>query len=552
MARDEINRRDFLKFTGMTLGASLAGPVLAPRVARAAARSGPVEKVSLITCDASFDPVRPEMGRVISRAAKEIGWAIDLNTMNYNQGIQQVVMEHNFDMFIVRLTGQSNRIDPNLFLYKLNDSSQYYKGGWNWCGFSNPQVDRLVSAQQTEMDLEKRRQTVLDAQQAIFEQHPHSAIIYPGMTQAYRSDRLRGLVPMMGEGIGSFWSDVNVETISGDPYVRTGATVTLKSLNPLAVNDANEFKELRMIYDRLAEIGPDGKVRLWAAKTIDVVDPKTIDITLKEGMKFHDGRPVTAEDIKFTFDYHRKWNAPYFAETLKRLADVKVTGPLKLRVALTEPYAPLGSNLFASIFILPKHIWQDIPQKAGVDDALKYANPKPIGSGPFTFDHWYRGSELKVSAFKEHHNPPKCAGILRITYGSHDAMAAAIERGECDRTRYILQPSLMQNLSHVPHVVAKAYPSHGFYQLAYHDTRPPFTDPAFRKALEYIIPKEVIKAAVMSGYADIGASVIAPVNKFWHNPAVKPYPHDPKKARDTLAAAGYTWDGDGRLHYPKS
>lgn len=552
MAGDDLKRRDFLKYTGAALGASMAGSLFAPGTAYAATPGGPVRRVSLTTADASFDPVRPEMGRVISRAAKDIGWAIDLNAENYNQGIQQVIMEHKFDMFIVRLTGQANRIDPNVFLYKLNDSSQYYKGGWNWCGFSNPQVDHLVRAQQTQMNIEKRREIVLEAQKAVFEHHPHSAIIYPGMTQAYRSDRLRGLVPMMGEGIGSFWSDVNVETISGDPYVRTGATVTLKSLNPLAANDANEFKELRMIYDRLAEIGPDGKVKLWAAKSIDVVDPTTIDIAIKPGMTFHDGKPVTARDIKFTFDYHKKWNAPYFVETLKRLASVTITGTHSLRIKLTSPYAPLGSNLFASIFILPEHIWKDIPEKAKVDDALKYPNSHPIGSGPFKFNHWYRGSELKVSAFKECHNPPKCAGILRITYGSNQAMAAAIQRGECDRTRYILEPSLMQNLAKVPHVVAKAYPSHGFYQLAYHDTEAPFSDPAFRKAFEYVIPKEVIRDAIMSGYAHIGASVIAPVNKFWHNPEVKPYPHDPTKARAILSAAGYTWDSSGRLHYPKA
>ena len=103
-------------------------------------------------------------------------------------------------------------------------------------------------------------------------------------------------------------------------------------------------------------------------------------------------------------------------------------------------------NFFCSIFILPQHIWKDIPEKAKVDDVLNFANEKPIGSGPFKFDYWDRGKELKVSANPDHFSAPKCAGIIRITYGSHDAMAAAIEAGECDRTRYILKPALVQDL----------------------------------------------------------------------------------------------------------
>ncbi|MBW2154989.1 MAG: twin-arginine translocation pathway signal protein, partial [Deltaproteobacteria bacterium] len=186
-----------------------------------------------------------------------------------------------------------------------------------------------------------------------------------------------------------------------------------------------------------------------------------------------------------------------------------------------------------------------------VDDPLNYPNEKPVGSGPFKFEYWDRGRELKLSAFKEHFNPPKCAGNLMIVYGSHDAMAVAIEKGECDRTRYILKPSLMEDLNKVKGCVGKSYPSHGFYDLSYHTRRPPMNDPAFRKAIAHVLPKELIKDAVLSGHATLGGSVIAPVNKFWHNASVKPFPTDIRIAKKILAQAGYTWDKRGKLHYPK-
>jgi peptide/nickel transport system substrate-binding protein len=208
------------------------------------------------------------------------------------------------------------------------------------------------------------------------------------------------------------------------------------------------------------------------------------------------------------------------------------------------------SNVLATIFLLPKHIWEGIPGRGNVDDPLKFSNEAPVGSGPFKFDHWRRGSELKVSAFREHFNPPKCAGIIRVVYGSHDALAAAIERGECDRSRYILSPALVDRLKNVKNVVAKGYPSHGLYHLAYNNRIKPFDDPAFRRALNLVMPRKMISELVLLGYADPGASVISPVNAFWHNPAIKVPGEDVKKARDILARAGYGWDGQGKLRSP--
>ena len=268
-------------------------------------------------------------------------------------------------------------------------------------------------------------------------------------------------------------------------------------------------------------------------------------------MKFHDGKEVTAEDVKFTLDYHQQWKAPFFVESLKNVASVETNGKYGVRIKLNEPYAPFIPNLLGAIFIIPKHVWQDIPDKVDVTDPLNYPNEKPIGSGPFKFDHWDRGRELKVSAFKEHFNAPKVEGIIRISYGSHDAMAAAIEKGECDRTRYILKPSLLLDLQKVKNVVAEGYPNHGFYTLSYHTRRPPLDDPDFRRALGYVIPRELIIEAILSGFGKPGGSVIAPANKFWHNPDIKANPEDFNKAKEILKAAGYTWDKKGKLHYPK-
>lgn len=542
MTRPSLNRREFLIRTGAAGLAATSGSL--STLLHAAGK--PVEPMSILTANASFDPVRPEMGRLISQACKGIGWDVKLAAEDYNLGITKVFTEQDFDMFIVRWTGRANRIDPETFIHM-----QHHKdGNYNKWGYNNARINELAEAQQIEMDAGKRQALVHEAQQVLYDDTARSPIVYPSMTNAYREDRLDGLVPMVGEGIGSFWSDINVSVKQGDGYVRTGQTAALKNLNPVAAVDSNEFKELRMIYDRLVQIAPDGSIQPWAAKSINIVDDTTVDIELREGMKFHDGKPVTIEDIKFTFEYHRQWKAPFFTSSLEKFDQIEITGPNSLRIRLTAPHAPLMINFFASIFILPQHIWKDIPENTDVDDVLNFANESPVGSGPFRFDYWDRGKELKVSANTEHFSAPKCAGIIRITYGSHDAMAAAIEAGECDRTRYILKPALVQDLDKVAGVAGKGYPSHGFYDLGYNHRRGPLADPAFRAAVDMIIPRDVIREVVMSGFAENGGSVIAPANEFWHNSAISATKTNVKDARARLEAAGYSWDGDGKLLYP--
>ena len=85
--------------------------------------------------------------------------------------------------------------------------------------------------------------------------------------------------------------------------------------------------------------------------------------------------------------------------------------------------------------------------------------------------------------------------------------------------------------------------------MSYNTRRAPFNDPVFRQAFQYVVPKDLIRDLVLGGHATAGGSVIAPVNKFWHNPAVKAPNQDFAKAKKILGDAGYTWKG-GKLHYP--
>jgi peptide/nickel transport system substrate-binding protein len=535
-----MDRRGFITSAAALAAASAGGLVRAqPRHAAVAGRS-------ILTCTAQFDPARPEIARLVAQACKSLGWDVQANPMDYNEGIQKVIMQHDFEMFLVFLPGTSIRIDPDFFIRGVHDSAEDKRGGFNWMGYHSAQLDTLATAQARLMKAGERRKPVVDAQSVIFADQPGTVLAYSQMTMAHRADKLSGLVPQLGEGIGGFWSDINMK-VTGDGYSRSGANADVKHLNPVAVADSTEFAELSILYDRLLRLDPDGKPVPWAASAVKLVDDRTIELTLRPGMRWHDGKPVTADDVKFSFDYHKQWKAPFFLTALNNVSSVDLPNASTVRIKLDNPSAPFFSNVLATMFIIPRHVWEGIAAKG---DPLRYANEQPVGSGPFKFDYWRRGTELKMSAFKAHFNAPKCAGIIRIVYGSQDALATAIANGECDRTRYILTPALVDRLKTVKNVVAKGYPSHGLYHLAYNNRIKPFDDPAFRQALNYVMPRQMISQLVLLGYADPGASIISPTNAAWHNPSVTVPPESVKTARALLAKAGYGWDGQGRLLSP--
>jgi len=265
MGKPNRKRRIIFQSLAVLLGFSLimtAGTVLA-----AGKPGAKVDAMQITTATATFDPVRPEAARIIAAAFQSLGWDVKANPIDYNQNVQKVIMEHDYDMWLVMLSGASLRIDPNIFIYKKHFSGEYKKGGWNWEGLNVPELDALAQGQQKEMDVNKRQQIVYQAQELIKQNQSMSVLANVQMTNAYRSDRIKNVVPMMGEGIGSFWTDINMEVVQGDGYVRNGNTSPIKNLNPVAAKDHLEFMELRMIYDRLFRIAPSGKAEPWAAES---------------------------------------------------------------------------------------------------------------------------------------------------------------------------------------------------------------------------------------------------------------------------------------------
>src|SRR5438067_1439090 len=127
-----MDRRDFVKGAGALAAAAASGMGHAQQAGAA------VPKRSILTATAQFDPARPEIARIVAQSCKSIGWEVEANPIDYNQGIQKVIMEHDFEMFLVALPGTAIRIDPDFFIRGVHHSSEHKRGGFNWMGYKNP------------------------------------------------------------------------------------------------------------------------------------------------------------------------------------------------------------------------------------------------------------------------------------------------------------------------------------------------------------------------------------------------------------------------------
>jgi len=302
---------------------------------------------------------------------------------------------------------------------------------------------------------------------------------------------------------------------------------------------------LRLIYDTFLKLNPDLKVVPWAAESWKVVNNTTVDLVLRKGMTFHDGKPVTIDDVKFTFDYMKDRKMAMYKQIYDQIEKTEVSSGNTLRIRLVRPYAPFITNSLVFAHILPRHIWEKI------SEPNQYPNENPIGSGPFKFGYWKRNQEYYLEANKEHFMPPKIDGIYRKVIPSMDGILGAYENKEIDTGNDRLNEEQADRLAKLSHITIVPTPNHGGYEMRADLEKKPFSDLAFRRAVSHLIPRKDYMALAFGKYGHAASNTfLHPQLKPWHNSKIPFDEFSVEKAKSILKTAGYTWDKDGFLHYP--
>jgi peptide/nickel transport system substrate-binding protein len=547
-----MTRREFLASStalgGLVCGVTLLQPPL-DALAQSKGAENPIPPLEV-----TYYSDRPEMVEFWREAAndlKKLGLEVKHNPVETIQAVHKILNEHKYGSWGMIAWGASpERLEPNFYLEELLHSSRAIPRGRNYGYYKNPDYDRLVDAQKVEMNPEKRRELIWRAQEVAAKDHPVWWLMYRVDINAYNSRDWKGVVEVMGGGIGTMfntWTPIKIQPLSSRKVAKIGTGQDIAGLNPFAVHTSPSQQVLRTIYDPFARIAPDLKVMPWAAESWKVVNDVTIDVVLRKGMKFHDGKPVTIEDAKFSIDYPKQWEIPLFRHATEVIKEVEIKGANTLRFNLVKPFAPFFAQTLTWLILLPRHIWQEIPKSVGQKNPLEWENPQCIGSGPFRLGHWRKGQEISLRANKEHFMPPPSEGVQWVIIPSTDGLLGALEMGEIDVLGHFMTPEQANALKKYPHLTVASTPSYGVYEARPDMRVKPFDDREFRRAIHHALNKQVF-VNFYEGLATIGSNTpIHPQLKPWHNPNIPFVDFNIEKARKILKDAGYVWDDKGRL-----
>jgi len=534
----------FMKHTLVAAALLLSSPSLAQD-------GKPVPEIHFLTWPEAKYQQFYETSNLMAEKWRELGLKVRLDPVAYpNPMLAMWFKDHRFDVVLSSLSAAPHRFEPDFFTNAQFNSKNAEPGNWNVGEYKNSRVDELGEKQLGIYDREKRKGIIFELQKALNEDPPEIVINY--IRQAFPINTNTVMIDDYQdspEGVRANQNVLRMKSKTGNA-VRIGWTVSYTTFNPFVANTLADAEMVALIYDRLLWIGGDGRPELMLAKSIDVVDDTTIDVSIRSGRTFSDGKPVTAEDVRFSFDYLKQWEAVSLKSYLSHIVSVEVVKPDTVRFKLRQPYAPFIMNTLGQIFIMPKHIWAGLVEEKGLKRPQEFTNKEPVGSGPFTVKYHKEGQELYLTRRADHFANPQ-SDILHIAFGSAEVLGQTLLKGDIDVSFQPLVPTAVAEFSKAPNIKVYNGYSNGVITARFKTTGPVFWNRDLRRALLYATPYEQINTEVYDGQAKTSASAITPMNPFWHNASLETPRFDLSKAREILKTAGFTWDRNGVLHFPK-
>ena len=272
-------------------------------------------------------------------------------------------------------------------------------------------------------------------------------------------------------------------------------------------------------------------------------DGLTYEFALRQGAKFHNDDPVTADDVKFSFDRYRGTSH----DLLKaRVAEVAALDPRHVRFTLKEPWSDFltfYSTASGAGWIVPRRYIE----KVG-DDGFKKA---PVGAGPYKFVSFTPGVELVFEAFEPYwRKPPSIKRLVWKVIPEETTRLAALKRGEVD-IAYSIRGELAEELQRTPGLSLKPALVQGVFCLYFPDQwdpKSPWHDERVRRAASLAIDREGTNQALTLGYSKITGNPLVPEKYefFWQPPTPQ---YDPEKAKQLLAEAGFPNGFDAGDYY---
>ena len=410
-------------------------------------------------------------------------------------------------------------------------------GRGNFSFYANPELDKQLALGSTSTDNDARQKAYFTAQKIIMQDMPWVFGYTKDVIEAC-SAQVSGFEPSMDNRINLH----DVEIKGGKTIIVGMNTNAFISLDPAGYRGRETETLIRNIFDGLVTRTRDGKVVPELAEKWELSGPTTYEFTLRPGVKFHNGDPLGADDVVFTFQRVLEKGGLGGKSSPRKgllgpLAKVEKISENKVRFILDKPFPTLLQALVHFQIVPQKYI-----EKVGVDGFSQ----KPVGAGPFKFVRGKLDSEVVLSKFDGYYGgapdlPP--VGPAKVQTAVFRAMpesstrVAALLAGEV----HIIQavpPDLLSKLQSSDRVKVLTAQGTRCFHVELNTSKPPFDDPKVRKALNHAVNWDSILKNIYQGRAERLSTCFLP-SGFGYNPGLKPAQYDPDLARKLLKEAGY-------------
>lgn len=537
-----------------TMMGTAAAAAVAPQ-AFAQSANEKIRKINFYTWPQAALPQAYQASQLIAQEWRKLGLDIDVKPLQRQAQTALIWYSRDkWDTTMWRMVGRPERSDPDEFVYSLFYSTLADKG-YDFVGYKNPDYDKLAEKQRTQIDKEERRKTIFEAQEVINRDQPYAFLVHPKYPMAFNKKVFKEdtVVTQTGIGIRNIWTFVGIEPLGAQKDLIINSSESINATNPLYIGGAVDSWITDLIWDRLMRIGPDGQPQPWSAESVEWKDDKTIAIKLRAGMKWHDGQPVTVDDVIFSFTAPAGDKAPMYKPFVTEIASMEKDGDMGLVMKLKAPNAAFFTASLSKINLIPKHVWEPVLQGlAGKpENAEQIKDVNRTGSGPFKIVRWKPTEEIVLEAFPDHFRAPKVARWIMRIVPNAEATLGMLKSGELNFLGFFGgDPEVLVKFAKEnPDIVVKSETDVGFEFVAFNCRRPPFDDPAFRRALSFAIDRRLMVSAAWQDFAVPANSHVSPVLSYWHDPSVDNPKTGLAVAKKILADAGYRLKGN-KLYYP--
>ncbi len=304
-----------------------------------------------------------------------------------------------------------------------------------------------------------------------------------------------------------------------------------------------------MIYDSLFWSQTTEDPEPWLAESATPSDgARTWEVKLRPGVTWHDGRKLTAEDVKFTFDYFKTTAPPgrwtHHVTDVPSYQSSRVVDAQTVRLRFSQPAPTFKILPGADLPILPKHVWENIKAPAKASKAL------PIGSGPYKLTKIVSDQRYRFEANADYFKGKPLVDVIEMPI-VRDTTAAlqALRTGQVDYVAVDVPPGVVKNLEDAGGVKVQRGNDFSSTSIRFNARKKPLSDPRLRKAISLAIDSKSIVEQVLQDDGQPGNdSWIHPASP-WALPDAK-HEFDRKRAEQILDEAGYERGSDGVRQTP--